>query len=224
MRQITRSILAVGCSILTVSCGLVSSQAINSSDRNAPPGDGQIVLKNPSPNPPPDVYEIARAGAEKLNGEPVARIEAGEKTQPLSRREIREALIGSSLIGESKTGKVGGGRIVHFSHTCDLLVGGKLYRVIYAPVVVQLDSFARRSNHTLIYDASMRLIHDLTSDDAPLFCDGNRLFFSDYEMTVFYGEPAKEAKGNVLIFTNGAKDIEGRIASLNFYRFKTLIY
>lgn len=226
MRQTKYIIFAVCLSFITVSCGFVSSQTVNTNAQNSTPnGRGELVLKNTDSSPrPPDDYEIAKAGAEKLNSEPVARIENYAPAKPLTRRQIREALIRSKLIGESKDGKIGGGKIAHFSHACDLLVEGKLFHVVYAPVIIQLASFSRKYNHTLIYNDSMQMIHDLTVDDAPLFCDGNRLFFNNYEMTVSYGEPTREVKGNVLIFTNGAKDIEGRIASLNFYRFKDLIY
>jgi hypothetical protein len=221
MRQIKYTVFAIGFVFFAVSCGLVSSQAVNNSNNQNQNGSGKFVLKE-TPTPTSDIYEIAKAGAEKLNSETVERIKTDKK--PLTRKQIREALTRSNLIGESKDGKLGGGKIVHFSHTCDLLVEGKLFRVIYTPVIVQLASFARRYNHTLIYDDSMRLVHDLTINDAPLFCDGNRLFFNDYEMNFSYGEPIREVKGNVLIFTNSAKDIEGRIANLNFYRFQDLIH
>lgn len=211
-------------SFIITSCGFVSSQTVHTNDQNTTSnGRGEPVLKSNSPNPPDD-YEIAKAGAEKLNSEPVARIENYAPAKPLTRRQIREALLRSGLGGESKDGKVGGGKIAHFSHTCDLLVEGKLFHVVYVPVIIQLASFSRRYNHTLIYNDSMQMIHDLKVDDTPLFCDGNRLFFNDYDMTFSYGESAQQVKGNVLIFTNGAKDIEGRIASLNFYRFRDLIY
>lgn len=224
MRQIKYTIFAICVSFITASCGFVSSQTVNTNNQNVTPnGRGEIILKNNSPSPP-DNYEIAKGGAEKLNSEPIARIENYALVKPPLRRQIREALLRSNLIGESKDGKVGGGKIAHFSHTCDLLVEGKLFHVVYVPVIIQLASFSRRYNHTLIYNDSMQTIRDLTIDDAPLFCDGNRLFFSNYDMTFSYGEPPQEVKGNVLIFTNGAKDIEGRIASLNFYRFKDLIY
>ncbi len=219
-------IFALCISFITSSCGFVSSQTANTNNQNTTPkGRGELVLKNTNGSPnQPDNYEIAKAGAEKLNSEPVARIETYASVKPLTRRQIRESLIGNKLIGESKDGKIGGGKIAHFSHTCDLLVEGKLFHVVYVPVIIQLASFSRRYDHTLIYNDSMQMIHDLTIGDAPLFCDGNRLFFDNYNLNFSYGEPTQEVKGNVLIFTNGAKDIEGRIASLNFYRFKNLIY
>lgn len=229
MLNLKCTILVFSLSLLTASCGLVSSQSVNSGNRNAATGNENTkteanVNQSTTKDAPPDKYEIARAGAEKLNAEPLPRGSKLRVAKSLGRAQIREALTRDNLIGESKDGKIGGGKIVHFSHACDLLVDNRTFRVIHAPIILQLDSFARRSNRILIYDDTMRLIHNLKIDDAPLFCDGNRLFFSDYETSFFYGEPEKEVKGNVLVFSNAAKDIEGRTAALNFYRFGDLIY
>lgn len=215
---------------LLAACGLVSSQEMRSGNQNAVNSINQNAKVetnknfNLSKEASPENYEIARQGAERLNSEPIPPSSKFKSAKPLSRAEIRAALQRDKLSGESQDGKIGGGKIVHFSHACDLFVDNRAFHVIYAPIILQLESFARRTNQILIYDDAMRLVHNLKINDAPLFCDGNRLFFSDYETSFFYGEPEKAVNGNVLVFTNQAKDIEGRTASLNFYRFGDLIH
>lgn len=202
-------------------CNCVNSQQVNSANQTA--NTERNTSNVNSNNASPDDYEIAKAGAERLNNEPLPQGSKFRTTKPLTREQIREALSRDDLIEESKDGKVGGGKVVHFSHTCNLFVDNKSFYVIYAPMILQLASFARQINRVLIYDEKMQLIHNLNVTDAPLFCDGNRLFFNNSKMSFFYGEPEKEIKGNVLIFSNSAKEIEGRVASLNFYRFGDLI-
>lgn len=223
--------LMVCAAALCSACNSVNSQkndtnnltTENSEKLNIANAAGSSKSKNTSPTPE-DKYEIAKAGAEKLNSEPLPAGSTYRKVKPLTREEIRQSLIDNKLTGESEDGKIGGGKIVNFSHTCDLFIENKTFHVIHAPVIIQLASFSRFYNHVLIFDDSMKLIHDLNVSD-PLFCDGNRLFFNDYEMAV--PSPKRDgtsSQGNVLIFTNGAKDIEVRTASLNFYRFRDLIH
>lgn len=230
MFNLKRAVVVFLISSSVAACGLVSSQEKNAGSQNAANSGGENTKTEAnktvgvSKDAPPDDYEIAKAGAERLNAEPLPESSKRRAAKPLAREQIRELLIRDRLDGESKDGKIGGGKVSHFSHTCDLFVDNRAFRVVHAPIIIRLASFARQSNRVLIYDDALRLVHNLTIADAPLFCDGNRLFFSDYKTSFFYGEPEKEVKGNVLIFTNAAKEIEGRTASLNFYRFGDLIH
>ena len=210
------------------SCASVNSQKVNSENTNVLNSNRKTDIAGaPSaitPTPSPDSYEIDKKGSEELNAEPLPQGSSYRQVKSITREQIRNALIQLDLGQELRNGKVGGGKIVHFSHTCDFFVDNQPFHVIEAPMIIQLASFYRRINHILIYDGSMKLIHNLSADD-PLFCDGNRLVFNDPEMvTSPNNKNGKEIKGNVLIFTNNAKNITGRAASLNFYRFRDLIH
>ena len=217
MTDLKYPVFVLCASFFISSCGLVSSQAVNSNDQNV-----KVSADVERKNAPIDDYEASKLGAEALNNEPLPPSNFNGKTKSLTRDQIREALLRHNLIGESANGEIGGYKITHFSHVCNLYVGNKVFYVVEMQAIQQLASFARGDSRTLIFDDSVRLIHNLNAAE-PLFCEGNRLFFNDYKMTVFYGEPEKQVKGNVLIFTNNASEIEGKIVNLNFYKFRNLV-
>lgn len=215
-------LIFVSCaSFLVSACNLASSQPVNSNNQNANPRIIAETRKNENA-PIDDDYEASKSGAEALNNEPLPLSNLKGKDKLLSRDQIRAALIRHKLIGESAKGEIGGYKVVHFSHVCNLDVGNQSFYVVEMKGIQQLASFARGDSRTLIFDESFNLLHNLNAPE-PFFCEGNRLFFNDYKMTTFYGEPEKQVKGNVLIFSNNAKEIEGRMANLNFYKFKDLI-
>lgn len=203
-----------------ISCDSVNSQEEGGSNSVRP--KASLEKKEVSP-PSDDNYELSKAGAEELNKQPLPDPDPKILNKPFSRKQIRTALIANKLIGESSTKKIGGYKIVHFSHVCNLAVENKPFHVVRVDSILQLASFARADSRTLIFDENARLIQNLSASD-PLFCDGNRLLFNDYTMTISYGEPGEQIKGNVLIFSNNALDIKGKMANLNFYKIKNLIY
>ena len=204
-------------SFLVVSCDSVNSQDTNSNDRNL-----NININIEKGEIPSDDYDLSKAGAEELNKQPLPKTNPEIINKPFPREKIREALISNKLIGDSLNGEIGGYKIVHFSHVCNLSVENEAFYVVKIDSILQQASVARADSRTLIFDKSFKLIHNLSASD-PLFCEGNRLFFNNYTMTTFYGEPEKEVKGNVLIFSDKAKNIEGKMANLNFYKIKDLI-
>lgn len=222
MSNLKHLIFVLYASFFISACGLASSQEVNSNNQNTSPRIVAETRKNEKA-PVDDDYEASKLGAEALNNEPLPASNLKGKDKSLSREQIREALIRNKLIGESTNGEVGGYKVVHFGHTCNLYVDNKLFYVVEMKSIQQLASFARADSRTLIFDESVKLVHNLNAPE-PLFCEGNRLFFNDYQMTTFYGEPEKQVKGNVLIFINNAKEIEARRANLNFYKFKKLIH
>lgn len=219
MNKIRHSIIIIIFSFLLFSCGAVNSQESVNSKLNA-----NIEKVNAEKQETkPDTYELSKIGAEQLNKQLLPKPKPEIAGKPFSRYQIREALIKNNLIRDSSNNQVGGYKIVHFSHVCNLTIENKPFYVVAIDSILQNASFARMESRTLIFDDSEKLIHNLRASD-PLFCDGNRLFFNDYEMTVFYGEPEKQVRGNVLIFSDNAKNIEGKMANLNFYKLGNLIY
>ena len=219
MNKLKYSIIIIVFSFLLLSCGAVNSQQSVNSKLNV-----NIEKTNTEKqNTKPDTYELSKIGAEQLNKQPLPKLKPEIAGKPFSRRQIREALSKNNLIGDSSNNQIGGYKIVHFSHVCNLTVESKPFYVVAINSILQNASFARMESRTLIFDDSEKLVHNLRAAD-PLFCDGNRLFFNDYEMTVFYGEPEKQVSGNVLIFSDKAKNIEGKMANLNFYKIGDLVY
>jgi len=217
MIDLKRPTFVLCISLLTSACGLVNSQAVNSGNQNV-----RTSANDERKNAPVgDDYEAVKSATEALNDEPPPP-NPGGKIKPLARDRIREALVRHNLIGESANGELGGYKITHYSHACNLYVDRKVFYVVEIKAIQQLASSARGDARTLIFDDSVKLIHNLNAAE-PLFCEGNRLFYNDYKMTVFYGEPEKQVKGNVLIFTDNANRIEGRTVNLNFYKFRDLV-
>lgn len=206
--------------IFASACNFVNSQAVNSVKSTE---NSNAATKN-SDESSAEIWETAKKGAEELNAEPLLKGSKPKPLKPLSREQIRESLTRNGLIGESKDGKIGGAKIAHFSHTCNLFVNEKSFYVVYVKTLLQLASSARGIQNVLIFDEKMKLVQNLKVTDSPLFCDGNRLIFNDYKMNIFYGTPEKNIRGNVLIFSNNANEIQAKSADLNFYRFRDLIY
>jgi hypothetical protein len=179
---------------------------------------------SPLSTPPPiesgdDDYELSKAGAEELNKLPLPK----SKTKIIlpSRSEIRSALLKNRLAGDSANGEIGGYKITSYTHTCSLLIENKSFHVVSIKGIIQLASFARASSKVVVFDESMKPIHELNTPP-PLFCEGPRLFFEDYKMQAFYGKPETQLNGNVWAFSENGKKIDAKKANLNFYRFKNL--
>jgi hypothetical protein len=200
--------------LLCLAAAVSSCRSINSQATTNQPAA-------PSPSVSPDgIEEKSKRGAEELNREPLPS--APSKTISPTREQIRQALLDNKLAGDSAAGAVGGYKVAHFSHTCNLYLDNEPFPVVAMTGLQQLASSARGDSRVLIFDKSLKLVHSLKAAN-PLFCDGNRLFFNDYKMNVFYGAPEKQVTGNVLTFTRQAQDINGQIANLNFYKFRDLI-
>jgi len=218
MRVFRTIIFSLCLSLALVSCDSVNSQQTNL-DAQDSSKDTVISEKKTSI----DIDELAKAGAEELNKEQIPVLNPAVNNNGLSRKQIRKALIANELVGDSSNGEIGGFKIVHYSHVCNLIVEKNAFYVVKMDSILQQASSGRADSRTLIFDESMKLIHNLSSPN-PLFCDGNRLLYNDYELATFYDKPEKLVKGNVLIFTDGAKNIEGKLANLNFYKFRDLIH
>lgn len=118
------------------------------------------------------------------------------------------ALLGSLLShGVLKDGR----RLVHLSHTCNLVVEGASLPVVDLREMVKGASAPRGFSRVVVLDAGLRPLHAIEYGAArPLFCQGNRLFLhGDVSVDVVTPE------GNVLVFEDSGTTVTTEVIDAN---------
>ncbi len=150
--------------------------------------------------------------------------QVSEKSKSFDREQIRQSLIRYKLYGESKDGRIGGAKFMHFSHFCDVYIDGKPYHIVRALLNLQNASFMRGQLLMYIFDNSQTLISEFFLRSDILACRENAVLFDDITDVVrlYPKDSAKMGEvthksnnagitsdsGNVWTFSNNALDIE----------------
>ncbi len=94
---------------------------------------------------------------------------------------------------------------VHVSHTCDLLVDGRLVHVVDLRQVLADMPAPRGFNTIVLLDEALTRLQTLPYvDERPMRCDGNRLLLYD---SLSYPATGSES-GNVVVVTDAGRSIE----------------
>lgn len=116
----------------------------------------------------------------------------------LNEREVLyAALLKSQVLDKHR-------QLVHLSHVCNLVLGGRRYLVVDVMELVKGAVTPRGVNRIVVLDPALAPVQSLEyTTQRPLFCEGNRLFvFGDITVGGVLPE------GNVLTFSNDGKRVE----------------
>jgi hypothetical protein len=123
----------------------------------------------------------------------------GKQGEGITRQRLYAALQSNHLLNPDR-------KLVHFHHTCDLVIEGKHYPVADVQEIIPGPMTARGDNRVIVFTQPLDSVvqnFEYTLN-RPLFCSGNQLIvFGDLRIE---GSSGSE-EGNALTFTEGGKRI-----------------
>jgi hypothetical protein len=117
--------------------------------------------------------------------------------QSPTRQQIYEALRAERILNPDRM-------LVHYSHTCNLDIEGKLYPVVDLQELVKGGVSPRGVNRIVVLSPTLAFVKEFDyTRQRPLFCQQNRLYVYG-DLTLKNTLP----EGNVLSFVDGAKTVK----------------